>query len=80
MDYPLKVGVGMRCRATYNYFPDGSVTDELAFPKNAEIREVENKNGDWYVGSIRWGGQSLPQQSRCDLMIPKTRRIRFYAL
>ena len=48
--YPPDGGVGMRCLALYNYLPKEGVTDELSFPKNAEIREVENKNGDWYLG------------------------------
>jgi hypothetical protein len=47
---PPDGGVGMRCLALYSYFPGEGVNDELAFPKNAEIREVENKNGDWFWG------------------------------
>ena len=47
---PPDGGVGMRCLALYSYFPGEGLTDELAFPKNAEIREVENKNGDWFWG------------------------------
>ena len=47
---PPDGGVGMRCLAIYNYFPNGDVADELAFPKNAEVREVENRNGDWFWG------------------------------
>ncbi len=47
---PPDGGVGMRCLALYNYFPGEGVDDELTFPKNAEIREVENKNGDWFWG------------------------------
>lgn len=48
--FPPDGGIGMRCLAIYNYFPQEGVDDELAFPKNAEIREVEDKNGDWFVG------------------------------
>ncbi|KAK3718199.1 hypothetical protein LTR37_005314 [Vermiconidia calcicola] len=47
---PPAGGVGMRCLAVYNYFPNGDVTDELAFPKNAEIREAKSLNGEWYSG------------------------------
>ena len=47
---PPDGGVGMRCLALYSYFPGEGANDELAFPKNAEIREVENKNGDWFWG------------------------------
>ncbi|KAF2481689.1 hypothetical protein BDY17DRAFT_299466 [Neohortaea acidophila] len=48
---PPDGGAGLKCLALYNYFPKKGVADELAFPKNAEIREVEDKNGDWYVGT-----------------------------
>ena len=47
---PPDGGVGMRCLAMYNYLPKEGVTDELAFPKNAEIKEAENRNNDWFVG------------------------------
>jgi len=42
---------GRRCLALYSYFPTEGVTDELAFPKNAEIQDVEDKNCDWGTGS-----------------------------
>ena len=48
--FPPDGGIGMRCLATFNYFPKDGVSDELSFPKNAEIREVEDKNGDWFWG------------------------------
>lgn len=40
----------MRCFAQWSYFPPEDVNDELGFPKNAEITEVEAKNEDWSVG------------------------------
>ncbi|KZF21681.1 hypothetical protein L228DRAFT_239636 [Xylona heveae TC161] len=48
--YPPDGGVGLRVRALWGYFPADGVTDELMFPKNGEIREVEDINGDWYWG------------------------------
>ena len=48
--YPPDGGVGMRVLAVYSYWPQEGVTDELAFPKGAEIREVEDINGDWFWG------------------------------
>lgn len=48
--FPPDGGVGFRCLGLYNYFPADGVEDELAMPKNAEVREVEDKNGDWCVG------------------------------
>ena len=48
--YPPSGGVGMRVLAYWSYWPQEGVEDELAFPKNAEIRECEDINGDWYLG------------------------------
>ena len=48
--YPPSGGVGMRVLACWSYWPQEGVEDELAFPKNAEIRECEDINGDWFLG------------------------------
>ena len=48
--YPPDGGVGMRVLAVWSYWPQEGVSDELAFPKGAEIREVEDINGDWFWG------------------------------
>lgn len=48
--YPPDGGVGMRVLAIFSYWPQEGVADELAFPKGAEIREVEDINGDWFWG------------------------------
>ncbi|WPH02741.1 Hypothetical protein R9X50_00560900 [Acrodontium crateriforme] len=47
---PADHTLGMRCLASWSRFPDSNVRDELCFPKNAEIREVEEINSDWYLG------------------------------
>jgi len=47
---PVDSTLGARCVAWWSYFPKDDVTDELAFPKNAEITEVEDKNEDWSIG------------------------------
>ena len=53
--YPPDGGVGMRFRANWGWWPKDGATDELAFPKGAEVREAEDINGDWcwgcYAGS-----------------------------
>ena len=49
-NYPPSGGVGMRVLAYWSYWPQDGVEDELAFPKNAEIRECEDINGDWFLG------------------------------
>ena len=48
--YPPDGGVGMRVVAIWSYWPQDGVRDELMFPKGAEIREVEDINGDWFWG------------------------------
>lgn len=48
--YPPSGGVGMHVLALWSYWPREEAQDELSFPKGAEIREVENINGDWFVG------------------------------
>ena len=48
--YPPSGGVGMVGLAKWGYIPQEGGTDELEFPKGAEIREVEDINGDWFWG------------------------------
>jgi len=51
MRFPPDGGVGMRVHALWSYYPAEDVGDELMFPKGAEIREVEDINGDWFWGA-----------------------------
>ncbi|KAF2836857.1 hypothetical protein M501DRAFT_939084 [Patellaria atrata CBS 101060] len=48
--FPPDGGVGLRLLALWSYWPAEGVTDELAFPKGAEITEAEDINGDWFWG------------------------------
>ena len=48
--YPPDGGVGLRVLGLWSYWPKEGVVDELAFPKGAEIREVEDINRDWFWG------------------------------
>ncbi|KAF1917438.1 hypothetical protein BDU57DRAFT_446265 [Ampelomyces quisqualis] len=48
--FPPDGGVGMTLKAKWSYWPEDGVKDELGFPRHAEIREVEDINGDWYWG------------------------------
>lgn len=48
--FPPDGGVGLRVQANWSYFPGEGVQDELGFPRNAEIREAEDINGDWFWG------------------------------
>ncbi|KAI9815463.1 MAG: hypothetical protein M1827_002597 [Pycnora praestabilis] len=58
--FPPDGGVGMRVLALYSRYPDDAVTDELMFPRGAEIREVEDINGDWYWGCYAGAKGLLP--------------------
>lgn len=48
--FPPDGGLGMRVLALWSYYPSEGGKDELMFPKGAEIREVEDINGDWFWG------------------------------
>jgi hypothetical protein len=48
--YPPDGGVGLRIQARWSYFPAADATDELSFPRFAEITEAEDINGDWFWG------------------------------
>ena len=50
-NYPPSGGLGMRALAVWSYWPEEDAIDELSFPRGAEIREVEDINGDWSLGS-----------------------------
>ncbi|KAI4102172.1 MAG: hypothetical protein L6R37_004537 [Teloschistes peruensis] len=43
-------GSGTRALALWAYWPEDPSPDDLSFPRGAEIVEVENVNGDWFVG------------------------------
>ena len=47
---PPSGGAGMCVLALWSYWPAEGVTDELGFPRGAEIRECEDINGDWFAG------------------------------
>ncbi|QLI64178.1 E3 ubiquitin-protein ligase CHFR [Metarhizium brunneum] len=49
--FPLDGGTGMRANARWAWYPQAGSDDELLFPKGAEIREIEDVNGDWFFGT-----------------------------
>lgn len=50
-DFPPDGGAGLRGEAIWSWYPAPDADDELMFPRGAEIREVEDVNGDWCYGS-----------------------------
>lgn len=49
--FPPDGGVGARAISKWPWFPQAGSTDELLFPRGAEIREIEDVNGDWFFGT-----------------------------
>ncbi|KAG6011186.1 hypothetical protein E4U54_008224 [Claviceps lovelessii] len=49
--FPPDGGMGLRASARWAWYPQAGSEDELLFPKGAEIREVEDVNGDWFSGT-----------------------------
>lgn len=47
---PPDGGYGLVLGANWSYFAEESCTDELSFPRGAEITEAENINDEWYWG------------------------------
>jgi hypothetical protein len=56
--FPPDGGSGMRAVAKWAWFPAGGAEDELLFPKGAEVREVEDVNGEWFHG-VYMGAKGL---------------------
>ncbi|TDZ23538.1 E3 ubiquitin-protein ligase CHFR [Colletotrichum orbiculare MAFF 240422] len=54
--FPPNGGVGMRANAAWAWLP--MAEDELMFPKGAEVREIEDVNGDWFFG-VYMGSKGL---------------------
>ncbi|KAJ5899635.1 Zinc finger RING-type [Penicillium taxi] len=50
--FPPDGGVGLTVYARWAWYPEGEAAreDELAFPRGADITEVENINNDWFWG------------------------------
>lgn len=49
--FPPDGGVGLRASARWAWYPKAGSDDELLFPRGAEIKEIEDINGDWFFGS-----------------------------
>ncbi|WQF76195.1 Putative SH3 domain, Zinc finger, RING-type, Zinc finger, RING/FYVE/PHD-type [Colletotrichum destructivum] len=54
--FPPDGGGGIRASATWAWYPKAE--DELLFPRGAEIREIEDVNGDWFFG-VYMGAKGL---------------------
>jgi Variant SH3 domain len=46
--FPPDGGLGLTANAVWSWYTKAE--DELLFPKGAEIREMEDVNGDWFFG------------------------------
>ena len=50
-NFPPDGGAGLRGNAVWSWYPAPDADDELMFPRGAEVREIEDVNGDWCFGS-----------------------------
>jgi hypothetical protein len=50
-DFPPDGGAGLRGGAKWSWYPTPDADDELMFPRGAEVREIEDVNGDWCFGT-----------------------------
>ncbi|CAD6440040.1 2624a4b6-1557-4374-bb46-8b2d61a489bf [Sclerotinia trifoliorum] len=48
--FPPDGGIGMSSLAIWSWWPAEGASDELMFPKGAEVRECKDVNGDWFWG------------------------------
>jgi hypothetical protein len=60
--------------AVWGYYPGPEDTDEIMFPRGAEITEAENINDDWYFGCYA-GQTGLFPGSHVMAIIPEARRV-----
>ncbi|RGP67504.1 cysteine synthase [Fusarium longipes] len=49
--FPPDGGVGMKATARFGWYPKAGADDELLFPRGAEIKEIEDVNGEWFFGA-----------------------------
>jgi hypothetical protein len=49
--FPPDGGLGLRGTAKFAWYPAAGADDELLFPRGAEVREIEDINGDWFFGT-----------------------------
>ncbi|KAI1200087.1 hypothetical protein F5X97DRAFT_294835 [Nemania serpens] len=59
-DFPPDGGAGLRGDAVWSWYPAPDADDELLFPRGAEVREVEDVNGDWCYGSYMGAHRLFP--------------------
>ncbi|KAH8910238.1 hypothetical protein BR93DRAFT_966269 [Coniochaeta sp. PMI_546] len=56
--FPPDGGGGGRAVARWAWYPAEGAEDELMFPKGAEVREIEDVNGEWFHG-VYMGAKGL---------------------
>ncbi len=56
--FPPDGGLGFSAVAKWAWFPAAEAEDELLFPKAAEIREIQDVNGEWFHG-VYMGAKGL---------------------
>ncbi|KAF7556076.1 hypothetical protein G7046_g6411 [Stylonectria norvegica] len=49
--FPPDGGVGLGGNAKWAWYPQPGADDELLFPRGAQIKEIEDVNGEWFFGA-----------------------------
>ncbi|KAF5668887.1 vesicular transport protein [Fusarium heterosporum] len=49
--FPPEGGIGLKASARFAWYPKAGADDELLFPRGAEIKEIEDVNGEWFFGA-----------------------------
>ncbi|KAB5570638.1 hypothetical protein GE09DRAFT_714986 [Coniochaeta sp. 2T2.1] len=57
-EFPADGGSGGRAVARWAWYPAEGAEDELLFPKGAQVREIEDVNGEWFHG-VYMGAKGL---------------------
>jgi len=58
MDFPPDGGPGMTALALWSWYPEEGASDELLFPRGAELKEIDVIYGGWCYG-VYMGAQGL---------------------
>ncbi|KIL84132.1 cysteine synthase-like protein [Fusarium avenaceum] len=67
--FPPEGGVGLKATARYGWYPKAGADDELLFPRGAEVKEIEDVNGEWFFGAYMGSRGLFPAPYVCILSL-----------
>ena len=69
-EFPPDGGCGRRGTASWAWYPQDGVEDELLFPRGADVKEIEDVNSDWFHGTYM-GARGLFPAPYVQLVTPQ---------